>query len=107
MTLIHHWLVPLIVTAHAVAASADQATDKQQQSTIARWTAEKICEMGVDTFYALPDPELKTMFERDTSMRYEDVPIAPNDQEKSRITGQLMGYLMAACPQQLESYKNL
>ena len=46
------------------------------------------------------------MFERDTSMSYEDVPNAPTDQEKSRITGQLMGYLMAACPQQLESYKN-
>ena len=59
--------------------AADQSTDKQQQSTIARWTAEKICEMGVDAFYALPDPELKTMFERDTSMRYEDVPNAPTD----------------------------
>ena len=106
MTVIHRWLVPLIITAHAVAASADQATDKQQQSTIARWTAEKICEMGVDAFYALPDPELKTMFECDTSMLYEDVPNAPTDQEKSRITGQLMGYVMAACPQQLESYKN-
>ena len=100
------WLVLLIVTAHAVAASAEQATDKKQQNIIARWTAEKICEMGVDGFYALPDPELKTMFERDTSMRYEDVPTAPNDQAKSRITGQLMGYLMAVCPQQLESYKN-
>ena len=99
-------LLLLIVTAHTVAASADQATDKNQQSTIARWTAEKICEMGVDAFYALPDPELKIMFERDTSMRYEDVPAAPNDQERARITGQLMGYLMAACPQQLETYKN-
>ena len=99
-------LLLLIVTAHTVAASADQATDKNQQSTIARWTAEKICEMGVDAFYALPDPELKTMFERDTSMRYGDVPEAPNDQERARITGQLMGYLMAACPQQLETYKN-
>ena len=99
-------LLLLIVTAHAVATSANQATDKNQQSTIARWTAEKICKMGVDAFYALPDPELKTMFERDTSMRYEDVPAAPNDQERARITGQLMGYLMAACPQQLEFYKN-
>ena len=99
-------LLLLIVTAHTVAASADQSTDKNQQSTIARWTAEKICEMGVDAFYALPDPELKTMFERDTSMRYEEVPAAPNDQERARITGQLMGYLMAACPQQLETYKN-
>ena len=99
-------LLLLIVTAHTVAASADQATDKNQQSTIARWTAEKICEMGVNAFYTLPDPELKTMFERDTSMRYEDVPAAPNDQERARITGQLMGYLMAACPQQLETYKN-
>ena len=46
------------------------------------------------------------MFEGDTSMRYEDVPAAPNDQERARITGQLMGYLMVACPQQLEPYKN-
>ena len=99
-------LLLLIVTVLTVEASADQSTDKNQQSTIARWTAEKICEMGVDAFYALPDPELKTMFERDTSMRYEDVPAAPNDQERARITGQLMGYLMAACPQQLETYKN-
>ena len=106
VTEMHRWLVPLIVTVHAVAASADQVTDKKQQSTIARWTAEKICEMGVDAFYAMQDSELKTMFERDTSMRYEDVPAAPNDQERARITGQLMGYLMAACPQQLESYKN-
>ena len=99
-------LLLFIVTAHTVATSANQATDKNQQSTIARWSAEKICEMGVDAFYALPDPELKTMFERDTSMHYEDVPEAPNDQERARITGQLMGYLMAACPQQLETYKN-
>ena len=66
----------------------------------------EICEMGVDAFYALQDSELKTMFEGDTSMRYEDVPAAPNYQERARITGQLMGYLTAVCPQQLESYKN-
>ena len=104
MTLIRSLLL-LLVSASAGAA-AELATTKQQQSTIARWTGEKICEMGVDAFYTLPDAELKTMFERDTSMSYEDVPNAPSDQEKSRITGQLMGYLMAACPQQLESYKN-
>ena len=94
----HRWLLPLIVTAHAVAASADQLTNKKQQSTIARWTAEKICEMGVDAFYAMQDSELKTMFERDTSMRYEDVPAAPNDQERARITGQLMGCLLYTSP---------
>jgi len=97
-------LLLLIVTSSTWPAV--QATDKSQQSTIARWTGEKICAMGVDSFYALSDPELKTMFESETSMRYEDIPEAPNDQERSRITGQLMGYLMAACPQQLENYKN-
>jgi len=108
MTVFLHSLLLLAVIASTGAAPvvAVQATDKNQQSTIARWTAEKICQMGVDAFYSLPDPELKTMFERDTSMRYEDVPEAPNDQERARITGQLMGYLMAACPQQLENYKN-
>ena len=106
MKVIRHLLLVMLVSCQALSASADQFNDKDQQSTIARWTAGKICEMGADAFYALPDPELKAMFERDTSMRYEDVPVAPNDQEKARITGQLMGYLMAACPQQLENYKN-
>jgi hypothetical protein len=96
----------LLLMVMASAASAVQATSKKQQSTIARWTGEKICEMGVDAFYALPDPELKALFERDTSMSYEDIPASPNEQERARITGQLMGYLMAACPQQLENYKN-
>ncbi|AII49913.1 hypothetical protein KR52_12310 [Synechococcus sp. KORDI-52] len=100
------WLLLLIVIVQAGAASAVQASKANEQSTIARWTGEKICEMGVDAFYALSDPELKTMFERDTSMRYEDIPATPNDQERARITGQLMGYLMAACPEQLENYKN-
>ena len=104
MTLIRSLLL-LLVSASAGAA-AELATTKQQQSTIARWTGEKICEMGVDAFYALPDPELKTMFERDTSMSYQDVPAAPNEQERAQITGQLTGYLMAACPQRLENYKN-
>ena len=104
MTVLRHLLLLLIVMASTW--SAVQATDKSQQSTIARWTGEKICEMGVDAFYDLPDAELKTLFERDTSMRYEDIPESPDDREKSLITGQLMGYLMAACPQQLEHYKN-
>ena len=90
----------------ATPATAVQATSKNQQSTIARWSGAKICEMGVDAFYALPEPELKALFERDTSMRYEDIPKVPNDEERARITGQLTGYLMAACPQQLEKYKN-
>ena len=96
----------LLLLVSASAGAAGLATTKQQQSTIARWTGEKICEMGVDAFYALPDPELKTMFERDTSMSYQDVPAAPNEQERAQITGQLTGYLMAACPHQLENYKN-
>ena len=108
MTVFRHSLLLLVVIVSTGAALVQvvRATDKNQQSTIARWTAEKICQMGVDAFYRLSDPELKTMFERDTPMRYEDVPEAPNDQERARITGQLMGYLMAACPQQLENYKN-
>ena len=104
MTVMRHLLMLLLVSASGEAAV--HATNKDQQSTIARWTGEKICEMGVDAFYALPDPELKIMYEQDTSMLYEDIPTAPNDQVKARITGQLMGYLMAACPQQLENYKN-
>ena len=87
-------------------ASVAQTISKDQQSILARWTAGKICAMGVDVFYSLPEPELKASFERETSMRYEDIPQDPNDQERARITGQLMGYLMAACPLELENYKN-
>ena len=104
MTLIRSLSLLLLVVSSA--GSVVHATSKKQQSTIARWTGEQICAMGVDSFYALPDPELKTMFERDTSMRYEDIPSAPSEHERAQITGQLTGYLMAACPQQLESYKN-
>ena len=100
------WCFLLLLMVTASTGSAVQATSKKQQSTIARWTGEQICAMGVDAFYALPDPQLKALFERDTSMSYEDIPASPNDQERARITGQLMGYLMAACPQQLENYKN-
>ena len=82
----------LLLLVSASAGAAGLATTKQQQSTIARWTGEKICEMGVDAFYALPDPELKTMFERDTSMSYQDVPAAPNERSEPR-SGELTGYL--------------
>ena len=74
---------------------------------MARCTGEKFSALDVAAVDALPDSELKTMFECDTSMRYENLPSAQNDQEKCRIIKQqLMGYLMAACPQQLETYNN-
>ena len=96
----------LLLLVSAAAGPNAWATSKQQRSTIARWTGEKICAMGVDRFYALSDSELQALFERDTSMRYADIPVAPDEQERAQITGQLTGYLMAACPQQLENYKN-
>ena len=104
MAVIRRLLLLLILASNA--ATLAHAASRNQQSIIARWTGAKICDMGVDAFYALPEPKLKALFERDTEMLYEDIPVAPNDQERSRITGQLMGYLMAACPQQLENYKN-
>lgn len=96
----------LLLVVLATTGPAVHATSRNQQSIIARWTGEKICALGVDAFYSLPEPELKALFERDTSMRYDDIPEVPNEQERARITGQLTGYLMAACPQELENYKN-
>ena len=41
VTVIHRWLVPLIVTAHAVQRQRIRPSTKQQQSTIARWTVPR------------------------------------------------------------------
>ena len=71
---IHRWLVPLIVTAHVVAASPIRppTNNKKHHRPMTAKKSVKWAWMPSP----LLDPELKTMFERDTWMRYEDVPNA-------------------------------
>ena len=80
-------------------------TTREQQSVIARWTGEKICAIGTDEFYALPEEKVRRLFESQTSMRYDDIPINPTASERNRITAHLTGYITAVCPGELESYR--
>ena len=98
-------IVLLILTGYYCQGALSNITRKQQ-STIAQWTARNICEMGVNEFYSIDEDEIATLFEEQTSMKYEDIPIEPSDSERNRITSQLTGYILAVCPDQLEIYKN-
>ena len=49
---------------------------------------------------------MKEMFENQTSMKYEDIPINPTESERNRITSQLTGYIASVCPNELKNYKN-
>ena len=80
-------------------------TTREQQSVIARWTGENICEIGTDRFYSLPEETVRQLFESQTSMRYDEIPINPTASERNRITAQLTGYITAVCPVELESYR--
>ena len=82
------------------------STTRDQQSIIAQWTAKNICKMGVNEFYAADEDKIAALFEEQTSMKYEDIPIEPSDSERNRITSQLTGYILSVCPDQMEIYKN-
>ena len=81
-------------------------TTRKQQSIIAQWTARNICNMGVNKFYSMDEDKIAGLFEEQTSMKYEDIPIEPSDSERNRITSQLTGYILSVCPDQMEVYKN-
>ena len=81
-------------------------TTRKQQSIIAQWTAENICKMGVKEFYSADEDKIAALFEEQTSMKYEDIPIEPSDSERNRITSQLTGYILSVCPEQMEIYEN-
>ncbi|MGB1776018.1 MAG: hypothetical protein ACPHGV_06755 [Synechococcus sp.] len=87
-------------------ASAWSETTREQQATIARWTAENICKMGIETFYSMSEESMQTLFEQQTTMNYEDIPIAPTEAERNKITSQLTGYITSVCPDELDNYKN-
>ncbi len=54
----------------------------------------------------MDEDKISFLFEEQTSMKYEDIPIEPSDSERNRITSQLTGYILAVCPEQIEVYKN-
>ncbi|MDA7677541.1 hypothetical protein N8561_01485 [bacterium] len=97
-------MVLLILSAYCPGALS--STTREQQSIIAQWTAKSICKMGVNEFYAADEDKIAALFEEQTSMKYEDIPIEPSDSERNRITSQLTGYILSVCPDQMEIYKN-
>ena len=96
-------LVLLGALVHGMARA--NTTTREQQSVIARWTGENICKMGTERFYSLPEEDIRRMFESQTSMRYNDIPLNPSESERNRITSQLTGYISAVCPKELENYR--
>ena len=94
----------LILTAWCSGALSN--TTRKQQSIIAQWTARNICKMGVNEFYSMDEDKVAALFEEQTSMKYEDIPIEISDSERNRITSQLKGYISSVCPEQMEIYKN-
>ena len=62
--------------------------------------------MGADEFYSMDEDNLAALFDEQTSMKYEDIPMQPSDSERNRITSQLKGYILSVCPEQMEVYKN-
>ena len=97
-------VVLLIFATHC--SSALSNTTREEQRTIALWTAKNICKMGVNEFYSVEEDKIAALFEEQTSMKYEDIPIEPSDSERNRITSQLTGYILSVCPEQMEIYKN-
>ena len=97
-------MVLLILSGYCPGALS--STTREQQSIIAQWTAKNICKMGVKEFYAADEDKIAALFEEQTSMKYEDIPIQPSDSERNRITSQLKGYILSVCPEQMENYKN-
>ena len=96
--------VLLIFAAHC--SNALSNTTREEQKIIAQWTGKNICKMGVNEFYSANEDRIAALFEQQTSMKYEDIPIEPSDSERNRITSQLTGYILSVCPEQMEIYKN-
>ena len=96
--------VLLIFATHC--SSALSNTTREEQKIIAQWTAKSICKMGIDEFYSMDEDKFATLFEEQTTMNYNDIPIQPSESEKRRITSQMTGYILSVCPDQMEIYKS-
>ena len=97
-------MVLLVLSAYCPGAFSN--ITRKEQSIIAEWTAKNICKMGVNEFYSMDEDKIATLFEDETSMKYNDIPREPSDSERNRITSQLTGYILSVCPDQMEIYKN-
>ena len=87
-------------------SSALSNTTKEEQKIIAQWTAKNICKMGADEFYSIDEDKLAGLFEEQTTMKYNDIPIQPSESERRRITSQMTGYILSVCPEQIEIYQS-
>ena len=96
--------VLLIFATHC--SSALSNTTREEQNTIAQWTAKSICKMGADEFYSMDEDKLAALFEEQTTMKYNDIPVQPTESERRRITSQMTGYILSVCPEQMEIYKS-
>ena len=85
--------------------SAWSSTTRQERSIIARWTGEKICAMGADRFYGLPEAEIIDLFESQTGLSYSVIPMEPTASERISITTHLTAYMGSVCPSELEQYR--
>ena len=81
-------------------------TSREQQAIIARWTAQNICKLGVEKFYSISGTQMRELFESQTSMKYDDIPVSPTESERNKITSQLTGYISSVCPKELENYRS-
>jgi|TARA_A100001011_G_scaffold38148_1_gene36076 hypothetical protein len=88
------------------ASTAQAGLTREGQTVLAKWTAEKICKMGVDDFYDIPEPEVSSLLEEETPLKYTDIPMMPTEQQRSRISNYISGYISGVCPSELEKYKN-
>ena len=98
------FMVLLILSMYCPGALSN--TTRKQQSIIAQWTAKNICKMGVNEFYSIDEDKIAALFEDETSMKYNDIPMEPSDSERNRITSQLTGYILSVCPDQMDIYKD-
>ena len=95
----------LVLAMLCLCPNAWSSITRDEQSIIAKWTAEKICAMGVDRFYSISEVEMRDLFEDQTGMLYNDIPIEPTESERLRITSQLTSYIASVCPSELENYR--
>ena len=95
----------LLLAMLCLSPNAWSSTTRNEQSIIAKWTGENICALGVDRFYSISEIEIRDLFEAQTGMSYNNIPIEPTKTERLRITSQLTAYIASVCPGELENYR--
>ena len=88
------------------AKTAQAGLTRDGQIILAKWTAEKICKIGVDDFYGIPEPEVSSLLEEETPLKYTDIPMMPTEDQRNRIANYIAAYVSGVCPSELEKYKN-